>query len=110
MIHSVGHRIVKKIAKQVAMRIWPIVVGMIVFMAIQLTQYDSLAIVPFYALGPFLGIMQQLPLLQWIPMLVVGILLMATHVAWPKWYTAIVAMATAYFWCYVGMAAAGASC
>jgi hypothetical protein len=99
-----------KIAKQVVMRIWPILVGMIAFMVMQLMQSDSLAIVPFYALGPFLGIMQQLPLLQWIPMLVIGILLMATHIAWPKWYTAIVSMGAAYLWCYMGMGAAGASC
>ena len=99
-----------KITKQVLKRIWPIILGMVVFMVVQLMQYDSLAIVPFYALGPFIGIMQQLPLLQWSLFIIVGIAAMSIHIAWPRWYTAIASGCAAYCWSFMGMIAAGASC
>jgi hypothetical protein len=100
-----------RILKTVVIRIWPLIVGLVAFVVFSCVVHgDTVATATGNCLGPIIGLQQGLPAIQWIVILIAGVVMMASHVAWPRWYTAIISVAAAYLWCYMGMGAAGAGC
>ena len=96
-----------KILKTVLIRIWPPILGLLAFVVFSCVVHgEPVSAATHYCLGPILG----MPAFQWILVTIVGIVMMASHIAWPKWYTAIISVAAGYLWCYMGMGAAGAGC
>jgi len=89
---------------------WPVIVGMGTFILYACaTQHCTLSLTIICLSGPILGF-QQHPSLQWGCLAVGSILFMLTPVALYRWYTFILAMLAAFFWCFMGLMAAGASC
>ena len=96
-----------KILRTVLIRIWPPILGVFAFVAFSCVVHgDTITTALGNCLGPIIG----LPALQWVLVMIAGVVMMATHIAWPKWYTALISVVTGYVWCYIGMGAAGAGC
>ncbi len=100
-----------EILKPILIRIWPPVLGMFAFIAFSCIVHGQAVLAAgSNCLGPIIGLQQGLPAVQWILVMIVGVVMMASHMAWPRWYTAIISVVAGYLWCYMGMGAAGAAC
>ncbi len=99
-----------KIIKQIVARTWPFAAGMAVFMIVAIMKGDRVGIIPLYVVVPIFGFWDHLLVPEWVFGMTASVLLLGVHVAWPRWYTAILSAVGGYVWCYLGMLVTGESC